>query len=75
MARGEPIEGLEESDRALLVEALTVLRRDRAKAWNTACDAAEASGKRRPSVKRFDIDKIARLGRRLGGATYWSEGY
>jgi len=72
MVKREPIEGLEEEERLLLIEALSALRRERAKAWNKACDIAEAAGKRPPSLRRYGIDEIKRLARRLGGrASYW----
>lgn len=67
MAKGEPIDGLTKEERALLVQGLQALRRERARAWNTACDMAEAAGKtQRPSLRRFGIDDIKRLCRRLG---------
>ena len=70
----EPIEGLSEDERKLLGEALCALRAERGKAWNTACDAAEAAGKRRPSLRPYGIDDIKRLARRLGaGPTHWTE--
>lgn len=72
MVKREPIEGLEEEERLLLIEALSTLRRERAKAWNKACDIAEAAGRRSPSLRRYGIDEIKRLVRRLGGrASYW----
>jgi hypothetical protein len=50
------------------------LRRDRGKAWNAACDLAEAQGKRRPSLKPYGIDEIERLARRFGIKTrHWTE--
>jgi hypothetical protein len=65
---------LSESERMLLREALTTLRRERGQAWNAACDAAEARGKRHPSLRSYGIDDIRRLARRLGvGSTHWSE--
>jgi hypothetical protein len=71
----EPVEGLNDEERALLIEALTVLRRERGRAWNKACDDALAAGrKRRPSLAPFGIEEIKRLARRLGGrAKHWTE--
>lgn len=70
----EPIEGLDENELALLVEALKVLRAERGKAWNTACDVAEAAHRRPPSLKKYGIDDIRRLARRLGGGkTHWMD--
>jgi hypothetical protein len=70
----EHIEGLSEDERKLLGEALCSLRVDRGKAWNTACDTAEAAGTRRPSLRPYGIDDIKRLARRLGtGPTHWME--
>ncbi|HEV2651711.1 MAG TPA: hypothetical protein VGU69_10665 [Rhizomicrobium sp.] len=69
-----PIDGLDDEERQLLGEALRTLRRERASAWNAACDAAEANGRRAPSLRRFGIPDIKRLARRLGvGATHWAE--
>ena len=76
LAKGEPIEGLSDEERALLGDALRALRLQRGKAWNAACDAAEAAGKRRPSLRPYGIDAIKRLARRLGvGPTYWTGEY
>jgi hypothetical protein len=70
----EPIEGLSEDERKLLGDALRALRAERGKAWNAACDAAEAAGKRRPSLHPYGIDDIKRLARRPGaGPTLWTE--
>lgn len=74
MTRPEPIGGLSEEERTLLDEALRALRRDRGQAWNAACDAADAHGKRRPSLRGYGIDAIKRLARRLSiTATHWTE--
>lgn len=74
MAKPPPVEGLSDDERALLGEALRALRRERGQAWNAACDAAEAEGKRRPSLRAYGIEDIKRLARRLGvGATHWME--
>ncbi len=67
MAKPERVESLSDDERTLLGEALRALRRERGKAWNAACDAAEAAGKRRPSLRPYGIDAIKRLARRLGG--------
>lgn len=68
-----PIDGLKDEERQLLGEALRALRRERGLAWNAACDAAAAMGKRAPSLRRFGIPEIKRLARRLGvGATHWA---
>jgi hypothetical protein len=65
---------LSDSERTLLQEALTSLRRERGKAWNAACDAADAQGKRHPSLRSYGIDDIQRLARRFGiRSTYWLE--
>jgi hypothetical protein len=70
----EAVSGLSDEERALLGEALRALRRERGQAWNAACDAAEARGKRRPSLRSYGIGEIKRLARRLGvRATHWSE--
>jgi hypothetical protein len=50
----------------LLAEAFTALRLERGRAWNAACDAAEAAGKRRPGLEPYGIDDIRRLARRFG---------
>ena len=76
LAKPEPIEGLSDEERALLGDALRALRLQRGKEWNAACDAAEAAGKRRPSLRPYGIDAIKRLARRLGvGTTYWTGEY
>jgi hypothetical protein len=68
----EPIRGLDEEEIALLIDALTALRAERGKAWNTACDIAQVANKRPPSLKRYGIDEITRLARRLGAKkTHW----
>ena len=65
---------LSDAERTLLGEALTLLRRERGKAWNAACDAAEAQGKRHPSLRSHGIEDIKRLARRFGiRSTYWLE--
>jgi hypothetical protein len=59
---------------AILGDALRALRRERGKAWNAACDIAEAQGKRPPSPQSYGINTIKRLGRRLGvSPTHWME--
>jgi hypothetical protein len=71
-----PIDNLNDDERKLLIEALTALRRERGQAWNMACDAADAQGKRHPSLRHFGIDDIKRLARRIGGRaahTHWLE--
>jgi hypothetical protein len=74
LGKQAPIEGLSDDERALLGDALRALRRERGQAWNAACDAAEAEGKRRPSLRAYGIADIKRLARRLGvGATHWME--
>jgi hypothetical protein len=62
----EPVGGLSDAERALLGEALRALRRERGRAWNAACDDAEARGRRRPSLRSYGIGEIKRLARRLG---------
>jgi hypothetical protein len=72
--RLEPIEGLSEDERELLGDALRTPRAERGRAWNATCDAAEAAGRHRPSLRPYGIDDIKRLARRLGaGPTHWSE--
>ncbi len=66
--------GMNEADMKLLAAAFRVLRRERGKAWNAACDVAEAQSKRRPALKPSGIDDIRRLARRFGiRETHWSE--
>ena len=73
MATNEPIDGLSNDARDLLVQGLRALRLERGKAWNAACDAA-AAGKRQPSLRPFGIEEIRRLTRGLGDkATHWTE--
>ncbi|MCI3067289.1 MULTISPECIES: hypothetical protein [Enterobacterales] len=68
----EPIKGLDGEEIALLIDALTALRAERGKAWNTACDIAQVANKRPPSLKKYGVDKITRLARRLGARkTHW----
>ena len=68
------MDGLSDDERALLGEALCALRRERGKAWNAACNAAEAQAKRPPSIRAYGIEDIRRLARRLGvPATHWLE--
>lgn len=74
MDKANPIVGLNDNERTLLGEALGALRRERGAAWNAACDAAEARGKQRPSLRAYGIEDIRRLARRLGvRATHWTE--
>ena len=74
MDKPNPIAGLNDDEQTLLGEALRALRRKRGAAWNAACDAAEARGKRRPSLRSYGIEDIRRLARRLGvRATHWTE--
>jgi hypothetical protein len=72
--RRERIGDLSEEEIALLTEAFRALRRDRGRAWNAACDVAEAQGRRRPSLRPYGIDEIKRVARRFGiTATHWSD--
>jgi hypothetical protein len=65
---------LTDSEIALLGDALRALRRERGQAWSAACDAAEAQGKRHPSLRSYGIDDIKRLARRFGiRSTHWLE--
>ncbi len=74
MASLMPIAELTEAEWMLLGEALRALRRERAEAWNLACDAAEALGNKRPSLKPYGIASTRRLARRLGcPPTHWME--
>jgi hypothetical protein len=69
-----PVEGLSDAERTMLIDGLRALRKERGKAWNDACDAADAAGRHRPSLRPFGIDDIVRLAKRLGGtAPHWSE--
>ncbi len=38
MSKPEPIGGLSDDERKLLIEGLIALRRERGRAWNGACD-------------------------------------
>jgi len=70
----DPISGLSTDELAILGDALRALRRERGKAWNAACDIAEAQGKRPPPPQSYGINAIKRLGRRLGvSPTHWME--
>lgn len=76
MSKPEPIVGLSDDERKLLIEGLTALRRVRGQACNVACDTADVNGKRQLSLRQFGIDDIKRLARRLGGSaahTHWLE--
>lgn len=74
MAEADLAQCLSEEERALLGEALSALRRERGKAWNAACNRAEALGKQRPSLRPYGIDEITRLARRFGTkAPHWTE--
>jgi len=61
LPKQERIGGLIDEEMVLLAEAFRALRRDRGQAWNTACDGAEAQGKRRPSLRPYGIDDIKRI--------------
>ena len=37
-----PVEGLSDAERIMLIDGLRALRKERGKAWNDACDAADA---------------------------------
>jgi hypothetical protein len=50
----------------LLAEAFTALRRERGRAWNAACDVAEAAGKQQSALKPYGLDEIRRLAQRFG---------
>ena len=67
MTNVELIDGLSTEERQLLIAALRALRSERSKAWNAACDVAEAAGNRKPSLKSYGIDQIKHMARRLGG--------
>lgn len=68
----EPIMGLDDEEITLLIDALTALRAERGKAWNTACDVAREANKSLPSLKMYGVDEIKRLARRLGARkTHW----
>ena len=74
MPEAESGTGLSEEERALLGAAFSALRRERGRAWNAACDWAEAEGKRRPSLRAYGIDEIMGLARRFGTkALHWTE--
>lgn len=68
----EPIRGLDDEEISLLIDALTALRAERGKAWNTAYGCALLANKRPPSLKMYGIGEIKRLARRLGARkTHW----
>lgn len=48
-----PVEGLSDAERVMLIDGVRALRKERAAARNLACDAADATGSRRPSVRQF----------------------
>ncbi len=74
MPEADLAECLSEAERALLGQALSALRRERGRAWNVACDRAEAQGQRHPSLQPYGIDAIERLARRFGTqALHWTE--
>ena len=74
MINHTPVEGLSDDERTMLIDGLRALRKERGKAWNEACDAAEAAGRHRPPLRPFGIDDIVCLAKRLGGtAPHWSE--
>ena len=74
MPKPELIEGLNDAERQLVIEALRALRRERGLAWNVACDIAEQKGKKRPPLDDYGIEDIKRLARRFGGrALHWME--
>ncbi len=62
------IDGLSDAERAMLIDGLRALRKERGKAWNDACDAADVAGSRRPALRQFGIHDIIRLAQRLGGS-------
>jgi hypothetical protein len=63
-----PVDGLSDAERTMLVDGLRALRKERGKAWNEACDAADAAGRRRPALCQFGIHDIIWLARRLDGS-------
>lgn len=68
MGKPDPtITGLDDADRALLVDALGALRDRRGRDWNFACDRAERVGDERPPLALYGIDAIVQLARCLGG--------
>ena len=69
MSKPEPVDGLSDEERQLLLKGLRALRRDRGLAWNIACDIADQQGRRRPSIRSYGIDDIERLARRLQGTS------
>lgn len=50
-----PIDGLSDAERAMLIDGLRALRKERGKAWNDACDAADVAGSRRPALRQFEF--------------------
>lgn len=66
MPKVDVIEGLSDDERALTLLALQCLRRDRALAWNIACDIAERDQTKRPTIKSYGIPDIELLARRFG---------
>jgi hypothetical protein len=74
MPEADLAECLSETERALLGQALSALRRERGRAWNAACDRAEAQGQRHPILQPYGIDAIERLARWFGAqALHWTE--
>lgn len=63
-----PVDGLSDAERTMLIDGLRALRKERGKAWNDACDAADATRRRRPALRQFGIHDIIRLAERLGGS-------
>jgi hypothetical protein len=74
LPRAEPVEGLSDAERRLVIEGLQALRRERGRAWNIACDIAEQAGRKRPALAPYGIAEIEKLARRFGGtAPHWSD--
>ena len=70
----EPIEGLNDDERALLVKGLCALRYHRGRDWRRACHFAAEAGRPEPPLDTDGIEQIKRLARRLGGkARHWTE--
>jgi len=73
MGMSDPIDGLSDDEITLLGEAAARIAPG-ARAKLECSDAAEAQGKRSPSLRAYGIAEIKRLARRLGTpATHWLE--
>jgi hypothetical protein len=51
MSKPKPMADLSDDEHKLLIDGLTALRRKCGQAWTLACNATDANGKRRPSLR------------------------